>query len=314
MFDHQIIIVRHPDSDPTPYERALAKFSRLKIATSAVDALQFLEDSPAHVAIVETQCADMSGIEIAEAIRDIDEDANHFTYICLVGDEIEEALTQAAVETVDLHIKQADTTLTAITLAGQRIAGRINALGALNVELREKNFELQKGQLLDPLTGLGNMRMAEQSLDDSIRQIESRGGAVCVLILAVTNLNDVIAQYDQRIGDELIQAVAEKIKHLVRPLDIVTYIEDGRFAMILLQPSIEHCTAECYQRIYDGVRLKTFKTAAGFVSADIAMSICASHAENGPPAPETLLNGAATGLFEAVRNSKVVVNHLTPAA
>lgn len=314
MFDNQIIIVRHPDSDESPYTQALAKFTRLKMCTSAVDALQFLEDSPAHVAIVETACADMSGIEIAEAIRDIDNDAGHFTFICLVGDELPEALSQASVDTVDTHLAAVDGKLTAVTLAGQRIATRINSLGAINQELRDKNFQLQKGQLLDSLTGLGNLRMAEQSLRDSIRQIESRGGAVCVLILAVTNLRETIDQYDQRIGDELIQVVAEKIKHLVRPLDIVTYIEDGRFALILVQPSIEHCTAECYQRIYDGVRLKTFKTAAGFVSADIAMSICASHAENGPPAPEVLLESANEGLTEAVKSGRVTVNHLTPAS
>lgn len=311
MFDQQIIIVLNPDSDPTPYERSLAKFTRVKYSHSAVDALQFLESSPAYVAIVESQCADITGIEIAEAIRDIDNDENHFTYICLVGDELEESLTQASMDTIDCHLTSAGQNIISVVLAGQRVAIRINDLAKQNLELQLTNFELQKGQLLDPLTGLGNMRLAEQSLNDSIRQIESRGGAVCVLILAVTNLTDTLTQYDERIGNELIVAVAEKIKHLVRPLDIVTYIEDGRFALILVQPTIEHCTADCYQRIYDGVRLKSYKTAAGFLSADIAMSICASHAENGPPSPNSLLDGAAEGLFEAVRTERVIVNHLT---
>ena len=134
-----------------------------------------------------------------------------------------------------------------------------------------------------------------------------------MLILAVTNLDKILSRYDQRIANDLIIAVAEKIKHLVRPLDIVTHIEDGRFALILVQPTIEQCTADCYQRIYDGVRLKSYKTAAGFLDADIAMSICASHAENGPPSPESLLSGAADGLVEAVRAERVIVNHLTPA-
>ena len=312
MFDNQIIIVLHPDTDSTPFEKGLAKFTKLKFSRSAVEALQFLETSPAYVAIIESKCIDMNGIELAEAIRDIDDEANHFTYICLLGDESAEALVQASVETIDAYLPKPDARLIANVLAGQRIAAKMNNLTHLTVELQNRNFDLQKGQLLDSLTGLGNMRMAEQSLNDSIRQIESRGGAVCVLILAVTNLDDVLQRYDQRIADQLIKAVAEKIKHLVRPLDIVTYIEDGRFALILVQPTIEQCTAECYQRIFDGVRLKSYKTAAGFMDADIAMSICASHAENGPPSSESLLTGAADGLFEAVRTEKVIVNHLTP--
>ena len=313
MFDNPIIIVLHPDTDSTPFEKGLGKFTKLTFSRSAVDALQLMEDSPAHVAIVESQCIDMSGIELAEAIRDIDNEVNHFTYICLFGDESAEALVQASVETVDAYLPKPDARLIANVLAGQRLAARVNDLTYLNVDLQDRNFELQKGQLLDGLTGLGNMRMAEQSLNDSIRQIESRGGAVCVLILAVTNLDKILSRYDQRIANDLIIAVAEKIKHLVRPLDIVTHIEDGRFALILVQPTIEQCTADCYQRIYDGVRLKSYKTAAGFLDADIAMSICASHAENGPPSPESLLSGAADGLVEAVRAERVIVNHLTPA-
>lgn len=312
MFDHQIIIILRPDSDRAPYEAALSKFKQLKFSTSATDALQFLEQAPAYVAFIETDCEDMTGIEIAEAIRDIDDDNNHFTYICLVGDESTESLIQSAVDTVDAHAPVANGTLTAAALAGNRVSIRINALTDLNVELQRTNVQMQKGQLLDPLTGLGNRKLAEQSLDSSIRQIESRGGAVCVVMIAVTNFDELVQNYDQRIADELVVAVAEKINHLVRPLDIVTYVENGHFALILVQPSIEHCTAECYQRIYDGVRLKSFPTAAGFLPANIAMSICASHALNGPPSTTQLFNGAVEGLDEAQANDTVVVNHLTP--
>jgi sigma-B regulation protein RsbU (phosphoserine phosphatase) len=312
MFDHQIIIILRPNSDRAPYETALSKFKHLQFSTSATDALQFLEQSPAHVAFIETDCEDMTGVEIAEAIRDIDDDNNHFTYICLVGEESTESLIQSAVDTIDAHAPVATETLTAAAFAGNRMSIRLNTLTDLNVELQRTNLQMQKGQLLDPLTGLGNRKLAEQSLDSSIRQIESRGGAVCVVMMVVTNFDEFIKSYDQRIADELVIAVAEKINHLVRPLDIVTYVENGQFALILVQPSIEHCTAECYQRIYDGVRLKSFPTAAGFLPANIAMSICASHALNGPPSTTQLFDGALEGLKEAQTTDKVVVNHLTP--
>jgi diguanylate cyclase (GGDEF)-like protein len=312
MFDHQIIIILRPDSERAPYEAALSKFTRLQFCTSAVEALQFLETAPAQVAFIESDCEDMTGIEIAEAIRDIDDETGHFTYICLVGNETTESLVQSAVETIDGYIPVVNETLTAAAFAGNRVAIRINAVTDLNIELQRTNLQLQKGQLLDPLTGLGNRALAEQSLDSSIRQIESRGGAVCVVIMAVTNFDEVVQNYEQRIGDELVVAVADKINNLVRPLDIVAYIENGQFALVLVQPGIEHCTAECYQRIYDGVRLKSFRTSAGFLPANIAMSICASHALNGPPSISQLIDGATDGLKEAEINDKVVVNHLTP--
>ena len=64
------------------------------------------------------------------------------------------------------------------------------------------------------------------------------------------------------------KAVSDRLGHLVRPLDVVTYFDTGIFALILNQPTIEHCTAACYQRIYDGLRLRSFSTRAGFLDAE----------------------------------------------
>ena len=130
-------------------------------------------------------------------------------------------------------------------------------------------------------------------------------------MLAINNYQELLDKYDQRIANELVVAVSERIRHLVRPMDIVTYFEEGRFALVLLQPTIEHCTAECYKRIYDGVRLKSFKTALGFLTPDIAMSICASEAETGPPNMNTLIDTAQRNLNQANISNEVVVSHLS---
>jgi len=167
---------------------------------------------------------------------------------------------------------------------------------------------------LDPLTGLGNRRYAEQILQDSIRQIESRGGAVCFLLISVHNLEETIEKFDKNIADQLVISISEKIQHLIRPMDIVTYYGPGQFALVLLQPTIEHCTAECYQRIFDGVRLKSYKTPAGFLPANIAMSLCASHAENGPPNPQVLIESAMKNSEAAFQSDAIYVHHLTPVA
>jgi len=86
--------------------------------------------------------------------------------------------------------------------------------------------------------------------------------------------------------------IARRLENLAKPLDVVTYFEPGVFTLVLVQPGVENCSANCYQPIFDCVRLKSYKTAAGFLEADIAMSVCASHAEYGPPSPETMIQQA----------------------
>ena len=312
MLYHPIVIVKHPDSSGHDYDGALAAFTQKQICEGAVDALQHLEAHPAHIVIAEMDLPDMTGIEVAEAIRDIDTETGHFTYIVLVGGQMTDEVAAAYEHLIDHFVADAESHLIASSIhAGIRIADKVNALGTANAALMCEREQLLIGQLLDPVTGLGNRRYAENALNDAIRQIESRGGAVCFLMLQVHNLPQVIEEYDERIGAELINAISDRIKHLVRPMDTVTYFDTGVFGLVLLQPSIEHCTAECYQRIFDGVRLKSYQTSVGFLPTTLLMSICASHAEAGAPDPETMVKVAAAHLQESLTRDAIQVNHLT---
>ena len=58
---------------------ALMKFSNNRICFGAVYALQVLEDTPANVVIMEMDAGEMTGFELAEAIRDIDEERKNLT-------------------------------------------------------------------------------------------------------------------------------------------------------------------------------------------------------------------------------------------
>lgn len=311
MFHHPLVIVKSTATTFAPDE-ALAMFTSKRTCEGAVDALQLLEAHPAHVVVLELGLDEMSGLEVAEAIRDIDSERSHYTYIVLVGDTPDSDVMEGFGSAIDAFVRLRDQPLLCATIrAGARISEQINQLNTENLRLLEEQENLRKGQLLDPLTGLGNRRMAEQALDDSIRQIESRGGAVCFLMISVENYDEVLETYDERIASELIVAVSERIHSLVRPLDIVTHYDTSVFAMVLIQPSISQCTAECYERIFEGVRLKSYKTAIGYLPAKIAMSICASHAESGAPDAATMIKTAESGLPDALSSQKIVVSHLS---
>ncbi len=313
MFDFPLVVVKGGNSILDFFDHELINFTNNRVCYGAVNALQVLEDAPANVVITEVDVGDMTGIELAEAIRDIDQDRDHYTYIILMG-AINPRIVGSDLfrDSIDVltGTKRVDV-LTHLITAGGRISGQINTLTRSQKALQNLCNDLSKGQLLDPLTGLGNQSFAEQTLHDSIRQIESRGGAVCFLMLSIYNYEAVKEAYDTTIAGELVVAVSERLQALVRPLDIVTYYSPGQFAMILIQPSIEQCTAECYQRIYEGVKLKSYKTAAGFQPVEIAMSICAGTAETGPPNQDVMIRTAIENLEESRLRDCIVVKHIS---
>jgi len=317
MLKQPVAIILNRESDEHLFADALTDCSAKQVYKGAVKALQGLEENPAHVIIIQSPLDDMSDIEIAEAIQEINADRQHFSYLIIVGKHPNAAVLNALEACVDAFIPVDDQPeqlrmLAQQIKAGARAASTINNLTTETRDLQTRCTVLEQNQLIDPLTGLGNRRLAEQTLSDSVRQIESRGGAVCFLMVSVENYPDVIAQYDQKMADQLIIAVSKKIQQLVRPMDIVTYFEPGRFALVLIQPSIEQCSAQSYQRIYDGVNLKSYNTPVGYLPANIGMSICASEAHSGPPNVQVIIRTAQQNLDNAFESDKILVKHLTP--
>ena len=317
MLKQPVAIILNRESDEHLFAEALTDCSAKQVYKGAVKALQGLEENPAHVIIIQSPLDDMSDIEIAEAIQEINADRQHFSYLIIVGKHPNAAVLNGLEACVDAFIPVDDQPeqlrmLAQQIKAGARAASTINNLTTETRDLQTRCTVLEQNQLIDPLTGLGNRRLAEQTLSDSVRQIESRGGAVCFLMVSVENYPDVIAQYDQKMADQLIIAVSKKIQQLVRPMDIVTYFEPGRFALVLIQPSIEQCSAQSYQRIYDGVNLKSYNTPVGYLPANIGMSICASEAHSGPPNVQVIIRTAQQNLDNAFESDKILVKHLTP--
>ena len=314
MFDLPIVVVKGKDSTLDFFDDDLMKFQNNRVCFGAVNALQILEEQPANVVITEMNVGDMNGIELAEAIRDIDEERAHFTYIILIGavhhEKVQQDNFHNAIDAVT-GTKRVDV-LEHLAIAGARISKEINRLRDSNQALENLANDLRKGQLLDPLTGLGNREFADNSLHDTIRQIESRGGAACLVMISVANYEEVKQSYDTTIAGELVVAISERIQNLVRPLDVVTYFSPGLFALILMQPSIEQCTAQCYERIFNGLRLKSYPTRAGHQPVTIGMSICAATADAGAPSMETMVDIATRNLEESVRADEIVVHHIKP--
>lgn len=314
MFDLPIVVVKGKDSTLDFFDDDLLKFSNNRVCFGAVNALQILEDAPANVVITEMNVGDMNGVELAEAIRDIDDERNHYTYIILIG-----AINHERVQTDNFHrcidsltgTKRVDV-LEHLALAGARISARINRLSTSNQSLQSLCNDLRKGQLLDPLTGLGNREFADNALRDTIRQVESRGGAACLVMISVANYEDIKNTYDTSIAGELVVGISDRIQHLVRPLDVVTYFSPGVFALILLQPAIEQCTAGCYERIFEGLRLKSYTTTAGYQPVTIGMSICAATADTGAPSQQQMIDIATSNLDASVKTESIIVHHIKP--
>lgn len=307
------ILLVSPITTSIGYEAILRRNNFLNISrcNDAISALQYLENNPAHVIVSEIEMNDMDGYELTTHLREIEYTERRFSYVILIsGQKLHDKVELSWQSKVDAIIarEMLPFRLVPQIMSGERIAMQINRLLTENHELTQRCNLLEVGQLLDPLTGLGNRRQAIKGLEDMIRQIEARGGAVCLLMISVRNMESLAKEYDQAVVEELIVGLAAKIRRLVRPLDLVTYFEEGLFAVVMQHNQLHDCVAESYQRIFNGVSLKHFPTKAGFINPRIVMGACGASAETGPPKVEMMIQMATENLDESDRTGEIRVS------
>jgi diguanylate cyclase (GGDEF)-like protein len=102
------------------------------------------------------------------------------------------------------------------------------------IDLQQANEELSRLSFTDPLTGLANRRVFDQTLDRECARLTRKGSAVSLLMIDVDHfkaLND--SQGHQR-GDEYLVALgAELIRICRRQLDLAARVGGEEFAVVL---------------------------------------------------------------------------------
>ena len=248
--------------------------------------LRSVEKRPAQILIADWLMPSMDGLELTRRIKKLDDATGHFTYVMLLTarDDIQ-AMHEAFKEGVDDFLNKANLRgqLLPRVFAAQRIAERQNELLRTNKLLRRKVRELTTTDLVDPVTGLGNMKFTLDRIRSLSKEVEARGGAACILLVGINNLDVIEKQYDKAVIDELMSGIGAKLRQLVRPLDVVTRPEANMFAVTMLQPDIENCTSTSFRRIFDNLYMHSFKTSEGFIPVVVGVSLVAADTRTRSP-------------------------------
>ena len=175
--------------------RALSQagYQDIRFASSAAEAISNLEQRPASVLLADWLMPEMDGLELTGRVRQLDEAAEHYTYIILLtGKEGENVLNEAFDRGVDDFISKSamNEQLLPRVFAAERLCSTLQRLLQENALLVQNIASLEERNLVDPLTGLGNTRYLKQKMADSLRQVESRGGALCYLLIGLQGVDE----------------------------------------------------------------------------------------------------------------------------
>ena len=291
--------------------RALSKagYEDVRFANSASAALALIEERPASILLADWLMPEMDGLELTAQVRQQDEMSDHYTYIILLtGRDGQDVLSKAFDQGVDDFIGKSvmNDQLVPRVYAADRLCASLQRLMRENRLLTENIASLEKRNLIDPITGLGNARYLRQRLGDSLRQIESRGGALCYLSIGLPEISSQRERYGEHFHQELLRGVARRLQQLVRPLDILTRLDERHFGLLTLTDNLASCSPSSYKRLHEGLNLKAFKTSEGFISVKAGIGMVSLDASALPVEVPQIIERAAALLPDAYTTGRIV--------
>jgi diguanylate cyclase (GGDEF)-like protein len=181
-------------------------------------------------------------------------------------------------------------------------------LGRMNAELKEKTrildsiqIELTQVPFIDPVTGVWNRMQVVERLTGEWSRSERYGSPITCLILEVEGMPDIRARQGAYVADEVLKAVARRLKRTVRDHDVVGRYAGDRFVVVAVTDG-EGARAFC-GRLRDAVALEP--VAVGDRRLPVVVRIGgATNRSEGVEIMEDLFSVAETALEEAKRKSE----------
>jgi diguanylate cyclase (GGDEF)-like protein/PAS domain S-box-containing protein len=108
---------------------------------------------------------------------------------------------------------------------------------------KESERRLRQLALHDPLTGLANRILVNQRIDAAVMAFEPGDPGVAVLLLDLDGFKTVNDSFGHAVGDELLLAVARRLRSCLRDGDIAARLGGDEFALLLERIDAEETAA-----------------------------------------------------------------------
>lgn len=133
-------------------------------------------------------------------------------------------------------------------------SGRVSGLVCIGRDITERRRAEELANHLaqhDPLTGLPNRALMQDRLQQSILQATRHGKLVGLLFVDLDRFKAVNDQFGHEIGDQLLQAVAQRLLDCVRQSDTVARIGGDEFVVVVSDASGQKALVQVAENLLD---------------------------------------------------------------
>jgi len=264
--DLSIIIVDDLQFSRIVVKTALKKagYNGVRMADSATEALNMIEQKPADVVLADWMMPEMDGLDLTQRIRQGDEEKGTYTAIILfTAHDGVDYLVKAFDHGVDDYLCKPPNPheLAARVNAAARVAALQNDLLETSRQLQQTIQNLEKMALVDELTGAGNQQFLMKNLKAHLLEASTRRGGVCLALVELRELEELATTHGEFIIDEIMISQYRRLRRAVRPTDVVARLENNIFGIIMHHTKIKDYKPAAIERILTMINNRAYKTS-----------------------------------------------------
>jgi diguanylate cyclase (GGDEF)-like protein/PAS domain S-box-containing protein len=164
-------------------------------------------------------------------------------------------------------------------------------------EVSRQNQALQILATQDPLTGLLNRRAFFERFEAEFNRAERHGHDLACIMVDIDHFKSVNDNHGHQVGDEVLQAVSQKLRACLRDSDIACRYGGEEFCLILTETGAQgaHQTAQ---------RLRQAVSAEAIFGINITISLGISSLRHASANPFELLSQADRALYKAKNSGR----------
>ena len=165
-----------------------------------------------------------------------------------------------------------------------------------NRELEHKNAELAALAITDPLTQLHNRRYFMTRSEEELRRSQRYGGPLTILLLDVDHFKKVNDTHGHQVGDEVLVAVAQRLRASLRSTDVLARYGGEEFVVCLPETPVDGARAIA-ERLRASVEAEIVPAMGRAVTVSIGVAMLRPDTQS----VGSLLENADAALYRAKR-------------
>lgn len=171
----------------------------------------------------------------------------------------------------------------------------------LGQTLEEHQHQLYRISITDELTGLYNRRHFEKILSQKLPQSLEKNHSLCLALIDVDGFKFINDTYGHPVGDKVLKTIANLLRTMVRPNDMVARLAGDEFALLLADTEIDDAREIC-SALLENINNTRVRLTVGHLQlrASIGISIAPFHGST----VQELIGAADVALYHAKRRHR----------